>query len=147
MQYLDMDCIAEFNFYCKIKDFQVFQLKGMCVEKKGDIDRKFVLKTKNTVNGRPRWTGFLSSSIQWNQNKTQWEIINTKSNDTIASMRNKKFPVGEGIWYLELNDICLENPKGNKLTLMLSNCGQYEYSCSDGTCIPIEKKCDFAPNC
>ena len=30
---------------------------------------------------------------------------------------------------------------------MFSNCGQFEFSCSDGTCIPIEKKCDFIPNC
>ena len=30
---------------------------------------------------------------------------------------------------------------------MLSNCGQFEYSCSDGTCIPIGNKCDFVPDC
>ena len=68
-------------------------------------------------------------------------------NETIASMRNKEFPVGEGVWFLESSDICLENPNGNKLQLMLSKCGKYEYSCSDGTCIPIQKKCNFVPDC
>ena len=59
----------------------------------------------------------------------------------------KEFPIGEGIWDLESKDICLKHPQDNKLKLMFSNCGQLEYSCSDGTCIPIEKKCDFVPHC
>ena len=55
--------------------------------------------------------------------------------------------MGESIWELESNGICSENPDSNKIKLRLSNCGQYEYSCSDGSCIPIQKKCDFVPNC
>ena len=30
---------------------------------------------------------------------------------------------------------------------MFSNCEQFEFSCSDGTCIPIQNKCDFVPDC
>ena len=30
---------------------------------------------------------------------------------------------------------------------MLSHCSEHEFSCSDGMCIPIEKKCDFVNNC
>ena len=122
-------------------------LKGLCREKTGQTDRKYVLESQKTLNGRPTWRGFSFSSIQWNKNKTQWEIIDTKNQVTTLSMRSKEFPIGEGIWNLESKDICLENPDGNKLKLMLSNCGQYEYSCSDGSCIPIQKKCDFVPNC
>ena len=65
----------------------------------------------------------------------------------MVSIKMQVFPVGKGIWDLESKDICSEYPDGNKLKLMLSNCGQYEFSCSDGTCIPIEKKSDFIPNC
>ena len=115
--------------------------------KTGKTDRKYVLHPQNTLNGRPTWRGFTSNSIQWNNNKTQWEITDAQSKDPIFSTKMQAFPVGEGIWDLESEDICSEHPDGNKLKLMLSNCGQYEFSCSDGTCIPIEKKCDFVPNC
>ena len=54
--------------------------------------------------------------------------------------------MGKGIWELEFS-ICKQNTDGLKVHLMFSNCGQFEFSCSDGTCIPIEKKCDFVPDC
>jgi len=147
LAYFAVTCKWNVQFYCKIKNFQIFRLKGMCVEKEGNIDRKYVMKPKNIKDKRPTWRGFSANSIQWNENKTRWEINETENNETIASLRKKDFPVGEGIWDIESDNICLEKPKNDKLKLMLSNCGQYEFSCSDGTCIPIEKKCDFVPNC
>ena len=64
--YGDTGCGWEANFYCKIKDFQVFQLRGMCEEKEETIDRKYVLRLKDNINTRPTWRGFLANSIQWN---------------------------------------------------------------------------------
>ena len=52
--YFDIPCAQAHSFYCKIKDFQVFQLRGMCPEKKGEsIDRKYLLRLENILNGRP----------------------------------------------------------------------------------------------
>ena len=65
----------------------------------------------------------------------------------IASSLSKEFPVGKGIWELGSSNICQENAEGLKVELMFSNCGQFEFSCSDGTCIPIQKKCNFVPDC
>ena len=59
---------------------------------------------------------------------------------------NNEFPLGGNIWKLESEDICDEKPKAS-LFLMLSKCNFFEYSCSDGSCIPIEKKCNFVPDC
>ena len=87
--YRDVGCERKFNFYCNIKDFQVFQLKGMCEEKETSIDRKYVLRLKDNVNTRPVWQGFLSNNIEWNNNKTRWEIIDTGNSKTIASLRKK----------------------------------------------------------
>ena len=144
--YFDTPCSNEnLFFYCKIKDFQVFQLRGMCEENSEIIDKRYVLRLESTLNGRPSWSGFSSNNIQWNKNKTRWELTNRNTNEIIASMKNKAFPVGEGIWALGSNNICIENQ--DRVILVLSNCGEYEFSCSDGTCIPIQKKCDFVPDC
>ena len=78
LAYYDVACAQAMMFYCKIKDFQVFQLRGMCPEKNGEIiDGKYVLRLENILNGRPAWRGFSSNSIQWNNNRTRWEITNT----------------------------------------------------------------------
>ena len=148
LAYYDVACAQAMMFYCKIKDFQVFQLRGMCPEKNGEIiDRKYVLRLENILNGRPAWRGFSSNSIQWNNNRTRWEITNTGGNKMIASSLSKEFPVGKGIWELGSSNICQENAVSLKVELMFSNCGQFEFSCSDGTCIPIQKKCNFVPDC
>ena len=33
------------------------------------------------------------------------------------------------------------------LSLILIKCNDTEYSCSEGSCIPILEKCNFVPNC
>ena len=148
LSYYDVPCAQAIMFYCQIKDFQVFQLRGMCAENKGEIiDRKYVLRLENILNGRPAWRGFSSNSIQWSNNKTRWEITNTARDEIIVSFAAKEFPIGKSIWELESSNICQENTEGLKVELMFSNCGQFEFSCSDGTCIPIQKKCNFVPDC
>ena len=79
LYYYDEACAQENMFYCEIKEFQVFQSRGMCAEKKGEIiDRKYVLRLENIFNGRPAWKGFSTNSIQWNNNRTRWELTNTE---------------------------------------------------------------------
>ena len=74
-------------------------------------------------------------------------LPNTARDKIIASSVAKEFPIGKNLWELESSIICKENTYSLKVYLMFSNCGQFEFSCSDGTCIPIQKKCDFVPDC
>ena len=100
----------------------------MCAENEGEgIDIKYVLRLKNTLNGKPAWRGFSSNSIQWNNNRTRWELSHTASDKIIASFVGKEFPLGKGIWNLESSNICQENPDNLKVELMFSNCGQFEF--------------------
>ena len=145
--YYDSVCAQDLRFYCHIKDYQVFQLKGMCTEKGKSVDRKFVMRLENTLNRRPTWRGFSSSSIQWNNEMTRWEMTDTTTEEVIASLSSREFPVGEGMWKLHSRNTCIKPPNNLEQKLMFSNCGQFEYTCSDGTCIPIHKKCDFVPDC
>ena len=62
-------------------------------------------------------------------------------------VREEEFPVGENIWKIESENVCDEAKKGSELPLILSKCVGNEYSCSDGSCIPIERKCNFVPDC
>ena len=114
-------------------DFQHFQLRGMCIEKETDIDRQFILGLQNMMSGRPVWNGFSSSKINFNENLHRWELSSRIPNRVLASLPSDAgFPLGEQYWKLESENICHDKPAGYQLRLMFSNCGQFEYSCSDG---------------
>ena len=42
---------------------------------------------------------------------------------------------------------CKDNEKIEKLEMISTNCDVNEFSCDDGTCIDISKKCNFADDC
>ena len=147
--YFDLSCSYEFCFYCRIKDFIHFQLKGLCqTEKKNSIDNKYVFRPRNLIDGRPIWKGHSSSIINWNEVKQRWSISNRISKEVIATMKGESpFPIGKNRWELHSENICEDQPVNNQLHLQLSKCKKFEYSCSDGTCIPIEMKCNFVSDC
>ena len=147
--YVDTDCRADWNIYCAMETYKIFYLKGLCAKTVDIIDRKYVLQTMRVLHGLPVWKGFSSSLIQWNVSSQRWEIFDSDSNKVMASLTTKvDFPTGANSWQLEGENIChLPSTPESGLKLMLSSCGRFEYSCSDGTCIPIESKCDFIPDC
>ena len=97
------------------------------------------------MNGLPVWKEFSSSLIQGDETSQRWEISDNDSNQVMASLNTKvDFPTGANSWKLEGENAC---HLASNLKLMLSSCGHFEYSCSDGACIPIESKCNFIPDC
>ena len=147
--FFDDSCDYEYCFYCRLKDFTHFQMKGLCVtEKKNSIDSKYVFRPKNLIDGRPIWKGHSSSMINWSEEKQRWVLSNRISKEVIASMRGESpFPIGNNKWELHSENTCEDQSGNNQLQLKFSKCKMLEYSCSDGTCIPIELKCNFVPDC
>ena len=54
-----------------------------------------------------------------------------------------EYPMGLRYWYIQ-NDYCNAN---SKIPLMFSSCLQNEFSCDDGSCIPLVQRCDKISNC
>ena len=60
---------------------------------------------------------------------------------------SKELPVGEQVWIIENDEVC-DNIKANsEIVLMLSKCQEFEFSCSDGSCISIDLKCNYVADC
>ena len=76
-----------------------------------------------------------------------WLLFDMKENTTIAMFNtSNQFPLGRQQWVLTDPLLCSESDPG-KMQMMLSSCGEDRYSCSDGTCVEIEKKCDYVMDC
>ena len=146
--YFDTVCSRKNCFYCSIRRYIVFKLQGFCeVHENISVDAEYVLQHSTTADGMPTWRGFKSSFIRWNGTLNQWEISDGDTGSPIATSKLIiDFPFGQNIWYVEPG-IC-KNVHGDQgVLLMFSRCTKFEFSCSDGTCIPLERKCDYVPDC
>ena len=75
-------------------------------------------------------------------------MFNRYENTLLATtLTGADFPVGENIWQLQEENICAGEQGDQELELMLSKCSDSEYSCSDGSCVPLASKCNFVPDC
>ena len=122
-------------------------MKGFCEGSEESVDDEFVFKPGVLVDGKPVWKGFSTSIIQWSSELQAWQILNISDNMTIATLNiTNNFPVGLHYWTINNPGIC-EHSGGDRIELMVSRCGREEFSCGDGICLPIEKKCDYVKDC
>ena len=58
---------------------------------------------------------------------------------------SKDYPMGRRDW-LVTNDVC-SGAGEHKVTLMLSACGESQFTCDDGRCISMNSRCDRKEDC
>lgn len=132
-----LDLISFFN-YVKLN-----HSRGLCEGTK--IDRKYTLQL-NRSTGHSFWKGFAKSKIDWNPDTENYQLKAFGREEVLAEYnKTSYFPVGLRTWWL-LNDTCDEF-KPRKVTLLLTQCKNDEFSCSDGSCIKMTQKCDRNQNC
>ena len=96
--YWDISCAYKFCIYCKIEDFLHFQMKGLCHMEGDLIDRQYVLRSKNLIDGQSIWKGHSSSAINWNGTLQRWVLSNRISKRILMSMKSETpFPTGENV--------------------------------------------------
>ena len=100
------------------------------------------------MNGRPTWKGYTCNKIQWNEEIRRWELLDEVNSRILASMTgSEELPAGELVWSTETENICKTMDAGSDISLMLSKCEEFECSCADGPCVPIELKCNYVGDC
>ena len=96
--------------------------------------------------------GAYSSRIEYNDTNRQW-ILTSAEHDVTARSRASKvsYVLGKHKWTIS-NDAfeCYEG-KSHTTFLKLSGCAEDEFTCDDGQCIKMERRCDQVtgkePNC
>ena len=54
-------------------------------------------------------------------------------------------PFGKNLW--QVGEYVCAQGKTVPLVLQLSNCNPDQFTCNDGTCIPLSSRCDKKPDC
>ncbi|XP_069940830.1 uncharacterized protein [Cherax quadricarinatus] len=124
---------------CNVTVIPRLHLRGLC--KLSKFDRFY--SPHNYYNRKPVFEGFFLSRIIWENDS--WVIRSRLEKGVEAIMEMKKpedYPFGVNTWQVR-NDTCTKK----QVELLLTSCGENDFTCSDGSCINKTKRCDYKVDC
>ena len=140
----DVSCLSKRCTVCLIKNKPQLYLRGHCHEK--DIDHTYIMMFDQKEYGKCFMKGWSLTDIIWNLKEQTWNLISKNNQMKIAYLNGSiDCPIGTHKWtYL---DGGCHDTNIAKRSLNLHSCNLKEWPCSDGTCIPKEKRCDGKVQC
>ena len=120
----------------------MFSLRGLCQDSRHD--RVYVLEKDGQQ--KPFFKGLSTTIIRWNNTKLYWHLdhLRYKTQGFFFDETKKEYPIGRKQWLLDDRKCDLNDAK---TWLTLTSCSQSEYTCTDGTCIPLIYRCDLKADC
>ena len=131
---------------CTVCEFDTkktkFSLRGLCQDSRHD--RVYILEKDGQL--KPFFKGLSTTIIRWNSTKLHWHLdhLRYKTQGFFYDETKKEYPIGRRQWLLDDRKCDLND---DLTWLTLTSCSQSEYTCTDGTCIPLEYRCDLKADC
>ena len=139
------------GFYCSCDfvEHPFLTLRGLC--KDSYLDQTY-LPQNGPVDGETTYYGNRISFAKFLKDELQWRIATSVYNITAMS---KEIPgrmmLGKQTWTVEGDSKKCFDGKTYQTELKLSRCKEGEFTCANGQCIKMEKRCDQVtgkePNC
>ncbi|KAK4320578.1 hypothetical protein Pmani_008582 [Petrolisthes manimaculis] len=144
----DIACLPTYAFCvpCEFEDNQVMHLKGPALCPGSPFNLQYTLGEER--DGSPSLMGFFHTDIYWNNTRAAWIMQSLKVETATAFWsppHQGVYPFGTWEWTLEDTVCGLES--GSNVNFTLSVCGMGKFTCSDGSCISIDKRCDLRVDC
>ena len=141
-----LNCKEKREVICRFDQFPYIKLRGLCDRTRFDT-RYFI--GRNFVN--PNLQGLYGSSLRLinfvtkeNATRQRWELSNVHGDLAYLELKEGEYKLvtGRHNWTFE-SDKC-----GYEVQpLVFTSCKQSEYTCDDGTCIPLIERCNYEMNC
>ena len=144
-RWFDVPCTRTDYCLCESQPRPKLKLLGLCKETM--IDHNY--QPQN--DGKDIETLVIvgqSTLIKYDHNQRLWLINVVHSNVTGTSVAfHKSFTLGRNTWIIVGDKGC--NEMGNTYTteLKMSGCKDGSFTCYDGQCVSMERRCDQVPNC
>ena len=135
---------------CSYPAQPILRLRGLC--KDTPLDRYFSPKQLPGNPGNMILVGLYSAKIEFNDASSQWILTDAKYNVTAMSRATKlSYLLGKHYWTISYEKLECSGGKPQTIYLKLTGCKEGEFTCDDGQCIKMERRCDQVtgkpPNC
>ncbi|XP_023347845.1 uncharacterized protein LOC111716606, partial [Eurytemora carolleeae] len=149
-----------YDFSCKDPDLQwssctackipytletsvVITLKGLCLKTMFDTSYQVI---NDEESGYVSYIGNKATTIKYDAKQRLWimENVNNPQLNGISEAALETYVMGTHNWTIK-NDI--DCPKQKMILLTFSTCTDKEFTCSNGLCIDIKRRCDSRTDC
>ena len=121
-------------------------MRGLCKKTLFDKEYTYNLHT----DGTPIFVGEGSSHVYFNEDEQKWFMVDRKDNNTFAEIAAPKESYLMGVQILNfprIKDPCTFDSDKSLIKVKITTCLENQFTCYDGQCIPMDLRCDQAPNC
>ena len=143
------DMIRQDPYICIFKSEPTFRVRGLC--KNAVMDTQYKLAEHRPANiayyapnkekSFREYVGPKGWIISKNNEDFKWKMTHYHYTDLSLTMLDQdSLPVGRHKWQVE-NDVCNEGLTSTQ-TLLISACEEGQYTCHDGKCLDISKRCN-----
>ena len=141
--------IRQDPYICIFKSEPTFRVRGLC--KNAVMDTQYKLAehrpgnvayyATNKEKSFREYVGPKGWIISKNNDDFQWKMTHYHYTDLSLTMLDQdSLPVGRHRWQVE-NDVCSEGLTSTQV-LLISACEEDQYTCHDGKCLDISKRCN-----
>ena len=153
----DVECNSLNCALCYFPNKMNLTMRGLCKSETNEMEGYFdtVYFLKGFMNGQPVWRGLGKSHLFYLPNEQKWKLESFYDQKRFAYYEAQDsnpylfYPTGRGDWKINSGICRLANFASRRLSL--TNCvigdGKTDFTCRDGTCIPINDLCDLTANC
>ena len=144
----DENCVVAFCPLCRVgRPVAQVQLRGLCRET--IFDTEYIVMV--TEEGRLRYLGHHTSTLQYDRGKTLWVLYDRKSQKSKAVSVSAENSLLLGLHTFDFagveGDKCTVGRKDKQVQVKLTSCGKGNFTCSDGECVSMNERCNQISNC
>ncbi|XP_068201222.1 uncharacterized protein [Palaemon carinicauda] len=143
--WVDTSCEIEWQACvpCEVDRTTPLRLRGFCF----DNEAETFYEVHGYEGGKPLIHGYYGYMI-FKTSEGEWRMHDTTVNETVATLSAPSedfYPIGLRLWKLE-RSMC-KYISGSFIHLSLTICDNTQFGCSNGDCIPKEKRCNGNNDC
>ena len=133
----DITCTYELPTVCQGVQEIVVKLRGLC--KYSQMDTTFSM-VEGDLNGKRYFSGNTGWKLFWDDDNKFWKIGSSKKENIFALHTElETYPLGKSFWKI-VNDTRCSYPDSDKVLINMSPCSSTNFTCDDGSCIPMTKR-------
>ena len=143
----DEACQFDYCAACEIPaEARILRVRGLCADSTYDTLYMYTIGD----DGKPMYVGLSTSTIWYDFDKETWMWVNRKLEGSVATSKSRSDGYFLGlntINFANSSDICVEGNEIKVFNVKMTACLDNQFTCNDGNCISMDRRCDQAPNC